>query len=56
MLNFEIINVCILTLFFFFFFLLATTSLDPDQDRQNVGPELNLNCLSCVPESFFGKK
>ena len=29
-------------------------SLDSDQDRQNVGPDLDLNCLTrcCIPERF----
>ena len=32
-------------------------SLDPDQDRQNVVPDLDLNhfTLDCVPEGFFFK-
>ena len=28
--------------------------MDPDQDRQNVGPDLDLYCL--IPERIFGDK
>ena len=30
-------------------------SLDPDQDRQSAGPDLNPNCLTldCIPERIF---
>ena len=32
----------------------CANSLDPDQDRQNVSPDLDLNCLTLiVPERFF---
>ena len=32
-------------------------SLDPDQDRQNVGPDLDPNCLTLMefPKEFFEK-
>ena len=33
---------------------LYANSLDPDQDRQNVGPDLNLNCLAL--KVFLEKK
>ena len=32
-------------------------SLDPDQARQNVGPDLDPNCLTdVIPERFFFEK
>ena len=30
-------------------------SLDPDLDRQNVGPDLDLNCLIVFLKEFFEK-
>ena len=37
-----------------------TNNLDPDQARQNVGPDLNQNCLThCIPEFLnieFGER
>ena len=40
-----------------FCYLLITfaNSLDPDQYRQNVGPDLDTGCLKCVPERVFEK-
>ena len=37
--------------------IIFTNSLDPDQARQNVGPDLDPNCLTLwnTPEKFFGK-
>ena len=31
---------------FYCLLITFTNSLDPDQDRQNVGPDLDLNCLT----------
>ena len=40
---------------FCYLLISLTNSLDPDQDRQNVGPDLDPNCLTLMvfPKEFL---
>ena len=43
-----------LTLFLLVYLLTAfANSLDPDQAQQNVGPDLDPNCLTLLKKEFF---
>ena len=51
-------NSCLASSDFHHLLITSANSLDPDQDRQNVGPDLDPNCLTlkeCSGKNFLKK-